>query len=106
MSTPNDLTKSAHAATPWRILDKDAYCYHVVSADASFQTGCITFDGRGLANAEFIVRACNAHDELVKAAQQAAAFLDTVEWNDNHSESEGTNAQHALEAALAKADGK
>lgn len=44
-------------------------------------------------HAEFIVRACNAHDGLVAESEKAADKLDRV----------SSNSQHRLRAAIAKA---
>lgn len=78
------------------------------SADAS--------DGISLqtaqANAEFIVRACNAHDELVAALEEAEAALRRFKELDNARGSDGPcdcpacRACDSIRATLAKARGK
>lgn len=37
----------------------------------------------GFQNAEFIVRACNAHDDLLRACQDAVAFIELVQARDD-----------------------
>lgn len=58
------------------------------------------------ANAEFIVRACNAYEELLEAVRWVEAFLQTVDWTDNTSEQNAADIRVALEAAIAKAEGR
>lgn len=47
-----------------------------------------------------VVEGARQEPRLVKAAQDAIAFLDSVEWNDHTSEEDAGNVQHELEEAL------
>lgn len=82
---------SAYTAGPWTVKSSGTMCYHVVSADSFFQTGCISFDGKGLANARLIAAA----PELL------AALKEIVSYNDDKN---GLCWQDAR-AAIAKAEG-
>jgi hypothetical protein len=70
---------AAHTATPWNLVDNglyfeivvpwsgapeviDQYCPKICTVSYQDNDGI-----KGTPNAEFIVRACNAHDDLVKA---------------------------------------
>lgn len=77
-----------HTQTPWRVTDgttikedsrpisEDGVL--IASACGYSNSGFFPSDEEGLANAEFIVRACNAHDELVAALQRfVAVYGDT-----------------------------
>ena len=56
-------------------------------------------------DAEFIVRACNAHDNLVSALEMARGYIETVisEWGGEDSCPEVVEHRNQLDAALAKA---
>lgn len=101
---------TAHTATPWQVNDNDSF--QICDADGEVR-GCapIAFmhsapRAEKIANAKFIVRACNAHDDLVKALQAARdalrdchpAMRHFPETTLNHA-----NAIAAVSAALAKA---
>lgn len=61
----------------------------------------ITFLGSGVkrkANAEFIIRACNAHDDLLGALKQLSAALDEFDFD--------PALQAAARAAIANAEGR
>lgn len=78
---------------------------------------CVGYDertGLGLADAHFIVRACNAHDELVSAAKAARIHLTTLGGDPRSSVSsdgsiDGDEMQAAvldlIDAAIARATG-
>ena len=71
------LRALAEAATPgpWELRALST-CYHVLdtpSGDGTFQTGCISFDGSGKANAAFIAAARQAVPELLDALRDAEA---------------------------------
>lgn len=57
------------------------------------------------ANAEFIVRACNTHDEMLEALRQAKDWLDEVGCDCGTGEP-GTCASCLVDAAIVKAEGK
>lgn len=75
---------SAHAPTPWKIVSPGPYWkevpwnVHAVSGDivANTHYGDSAEGGKAHANAEFIVRACNSHDDLLEALE---AFTNTFE---------------------------
>jgi len=54
------------------------------------------------ANAQFIVRACNCHDELLEACRLTLDILDNIT-TDNFSKGGDKPAREALEQAIAKA---
>jgi hypothetical protein len=68
---------STHTATPWVANER----YVGVPNHKSFIAECRDQNGiwsnqpMSLANAAFIVRACNAHDDLVKALQSALPYM-------------------------------
>ena len=50
--------KSQHTPGPWKVVSQSfPGCYHAVSENGQFSTGCISFDGHGLANARLIAAA-------------------------------------------------
>jgi hypothetical protein len=66
-----------HTATPWAVEDNgNEYWPDINAKDADGDSVTIATVGR--ANAEFIVRACNAHDDLVKALQELVASADMI----------------------------
>ena len=94
-----------HTATPWKINSGG----QVVTLDGAivianlYQTG-----GNAKANAEFIIQACNAHDELVGALKAAEQHLDYCGWGDTY-ERECAREQklpNMIAKAIAKAEGK
>ena len=70
-----------HTPTPWKtesgavFAELDYFDLHV--ADIVSFTG--QTDEQVQANAEFIVLACNAHDDLLSAAKRFSAFTDLAE---------------------------
>ena len=62
-------------------------------------------DGEGEANAAFIVRACNSHDELVAACKEA---FNQIQYLHEKFQVTGSGCQvlAKLETAIAKAKGK
>jgi hypothetical protein len=69
-----------HSPTPWRAIDSIVI---LSEADHGFSTWLANCQVGGAtrpeqcANAAFIVKAVNAHEQLVKALQQIALFDDT-----------------------------
>jgi hypothetical protein len=59
-----------HSAAPWRVVQGDR-CLHVVSEDAGFSTGCISFDGLGFGNANIVAAA----PDLLAALNAASGYL-------------------------------
>ena len=62
---------SEHTPGPWR-LSKN---YHILSDDGSIIADIHETESNNIAaNAEFILRACNCHEELLEALEIAAAL--------------------------------
>lgn len=67
------MTKSNHTPTPWHVIEGNKSIYicnpkGTPIAELNLyigDSGFITKDKNGIANADFIVRAVNCHDELV-----------------------------------------
>jgi hypothetical protein len=105
------LTMSKHTKSPWRVAEKARWQADVrfvrTSDDGSGVIGCCGDD-----DAEFIVCACNAHDELLEACREA---IRTIEADQERMvkagvfEVEDGDCQAAtliqLHAAIAKAEG-
>lgn len=99
------LSHVAHTATPWKLNAKyvrDEDCIYIESENADRSIGqtsavaTVFNDGdNAAANAAFIVRACNAHGDLVKALKSVA--------EDRHACA--VMKMRAL-AAIAKAEGR
>ncbi len=82
-----------HTPTPWRQTKGEFEIVAEIKGEKKLIAVCSE-----KANAAFIVRACNAHDELVHAAQLA---LD--HYNGKHM---GANTVTLLKKAIAKAKGE
>ncbi len=92
-------TKAKHTPTPWKICKKVDVVVESEDGITCFCTDGLGF-GVAAANAEFIVLACNAHEDVVKALE---AFF---EWYDKPSGGGDLDmAAELLRAALAKARG-
>ncbi len=108
------MTKSKHTPTPWT-LDTHKYtddgnkCRTFVIHGKDYAIGriqgpfaVIGKDAEKEANAAFIVRACNAHDELVRALETAETYF-----NEYAAETPASaHTLHHVRAALAKAKGE
>jgi hypothetical protein len=105
MSTASDPNRTTpdHAPLPWHVGPH----YHTdIYSRNGFVAECRPMNApQPLANAEFIVRACNTHDDLVGALKFVLAFyepdageyLDTEAWKRAHAQAK---------AAIAKAEGR
>jgi hypothetical protein len=105
---------SKHTPIPWAIkaavngIDHDFGIFR--EGHAGVLAECFEeFEARGLrqpeialANAEFIVRACNSHEDLLKAAKGAIQVLEEV-GEDYYRVNSDIDA---LEAAIKKAEGR
>lgn len=79
---------SNHTPTPWTLIDNGKYLEIKVPWDGRVVANkfspsvvdMIAYEGNdginGRANAEFIVRACNSHAQLVEALKSALAVID------------------------------
>lgn len=102
-----------HTPTPWKLENG-----HSIIADHPFKgapvatTYKLADNGRAQqqipqeANASFIVRACNAHDELLAAATSALNLMRMTYSHATDIPKAADTVLPALEAAIAKAEGK
>ncbi len=103
------VMKTQHTPTPWGILQVCDEVYiqpkgnEVLGGHYHTQDILKMTAKRDYANAAFIVRACNSHDELVAAAQKALDFIQSLPYEPAIAAS--TKAQDALVDALAAAKG-
>lgn len=74
----NPADTSAHTATPWRASGRYVGTPNHMSfiAECRDQNGNWSNEPMALANAEFIVRACNSYDALVAENARLLASLD------------------------------
>ena len=92
-----------HTALKWEVrtmspVRKDAkgmICVMAVNSPINATLAAIGTDEQAKANAEFIVRAVNSHDELVDALGNMISYLD---FNDR-----GTDVSESAREAIAKA---
>lgn len=72
------MTNTKHTALPWRIgVRQPDSCKFIYDAKGGEVANCdmlTNFADDNLANAAFIVRACNAHDELVAVIEALGEF--------------------------------
>lgn len=91
-----------HTPTPWEVSLRNAGAAIIApAASGKIHEATIICSGLGghRGNAAFIVRACNAHDELVAALRNSLAFVEYVANNGN----EGAHETAVeIRAALAK----
>jgi len=94
---------TVHTATPWKNHGPNdkGRCLIADTGDSGICEVFIGVNERGEANAAFIVRACNAHDDLVKALQRAERVLNHV---GGAPSGEILGAWEEARAALAKAE--
>lgn len=73
-STPTTREGVGHTPTPWHAEQFGGSQWAVRhGADRHFRFVCLTSQGNDQANAKFIVKACNAHDDLVAAVKRLLA---------------------------------
>lgn len=113
-----ETKQATHTPVPWHIEeDGDALWIHdaLNATIADVPPSMVMMDGgdyeltdEDRANAEFIVRACNAHDDLLAACEQALAYFAVIEKANRGktwpAHSEKVNAD-IMRAAIAKATG-
>ena len=103
------MSETAHTPGPWmRTIEVDTCYIHEDGGDLEGY-GIARTCGQGLecneANAAFIVRACNCHEELVEACRQAEA-VNQGSYRDAHARGCGCDRcglTSVLRAAIAKA---
>lgn len=69
------MSESKHTPTPWRISGTSSHRVtgkHGVLANCGNDSTHSAVEDQCAANAAFIVRACNAHEELLEALQKIA----------------------------------
>ena len=93
---------SDHTPTPWKLTKvQGTYFYVEWGGETVVQVDHDSSNAVNEANAEFIVRACNAHDELVAAAREAMDVLCSL---DRSPVDDSTIDR--LDAAIVKADAR
>ena len=91
--------RSEHTPTPWR---RSPRCVESILTDEESPLVVAFVNINKEANAEFIVRACNAHDALVEALreiQTLAAYMQSDQTGRKLLEKIGGKCQSALKAA-------
>jgi hypothetical protein len=93
---------TAHTPGPWEIIAMPDGQSDIIGVAETGERICEFpygfTDEKEAADAAFIVRACNAHDELLAVAQMALDLCANMNWNDD------ALARNAR-AAIAKATG-
>lgn len=81
MTTQSHPMHPQHTPTPWHVSPLDSSRY-MVCHDDGFVIATVSPEGnRTLANAAFIVRACNSHAQLVAALERLAAAGEKYGWD-------------------------
>jgi len=91
-----------HTATPWKIGKSytDEIAIRECDTDDCVAVCCDLLEDEMEANAEFITRACNAHDALMEALQQCSGYIASTNPKD------GAAYIKVAEVAITKAEGK
>jgi hypothetical protein len=115
MSTAPKSNRTTHTPGPWK-AGEAAWFRGRANDDTESGKRPITSGAHGVianvygsANAEFIVRACNAHDELLAALKELRAAITVGSTDDGKEEiSRDVHFEVALkaDAAIAKAEGR
>lgn len=128
-ASASDAATARHTELPWRYAkDEPAGCRVEISNDAGVliaevlnfddfpcldqhddvEQKCIAIDAEAQANAEFIVRACNSHDELLTALRwMVKQEVETCASGDcGNYDCELMPSMIAARAAIAKAEGR
>ena len=92
-----------HTPGPWRMTKHDALknVYHIDAGPKGYERVRVAIVDTGEANAAYIVRACNAHDELLAIAKRIHGLMQSGdiegrEWSEFIQ----------LSSAIAKAEGR
>lgn len=105
--------RAIHTPTPWTLFS-DEGINEIKSDDGLIIVGWGGFSDSDFsesvtrANARFIVQACDSHDGLLKACQNAAAFISSPQFHSDDPDLE-SQRQYALEylyAAINRAERK
>ena len=110
----SNRTTPVHAPLPWHV---GPYYKHDIESREGRVAECVMFGSpRAAANAEFIVRAVNAHDDLLAtlkwAERQLAALVSEDDGNGSFIRGTGTElvgfyaGREQIRAAIAKAEGR
>lgn len=118
------MTQSNHTPTPWKIYDADSDNIHIgdiaspPKAGWQYNTVCNMYEttndydkintellNNAKANAKFIVKACNAHEELLEALKWALKLVPISGWKPEY-EKQFTKEYNAVIALIHKAEGK
>lgn len=109
--------KTEHTPTPWEMLpaytNRNAYPIGKLRNAGATKYWDIVGEATGIggteeedkANASFIVRACNAHDELLAACKRTKALIES-EYCGRLANTPFQGFINEVEAAIAKAEGK
>ncbi len=103
-----------HTALPWKVVAEDigdeTFIYAPVGIKGADGFDVVSYEGGFTpnsewkldvikANADFIIRACNCHDELVEACKEAIELIEIM------TDYKGLSTWKMLKAALSKAEG-
>ena len=67
-----------HTPTPWKVIEKEGMWddkLDIMTANNITRIASLSQTNNDIANAQFIVKAVNQHDELVSAVSQALSFI-------------------------------
>lgn len=90
-----------HTELPWRAVSNGCDCTWDI--DATENGSPVTVATVGRENAEFIIRACNAHGDLVRELMHALCFVEDRENCTDFKPGVVTARIKSIRAALAKA---
>ena len=108
----HSLSKPSHTPTPWRIYKEPMNPNPRLMAEASTLVAVISqgkaFAKETEANAAYIVKAVNAHEEMVKALKDVLFVLKGQAERGNFLDSSerDISLEGVVEQAIAKAEGK
>jgi hypothetical protein len=87
----NDMSNAKHTPTPWRVIEGNLIKqdYTTIGLDETAgvligstrghpSSGFYPTEEEGAANAAFIVRAVNSHEQMVAALRDAESLIDTL----------------------------
>jgi len=70
-----------HTDLPWQVKHSDVEDQYLITGPGGCYIALVDDQGEPIdnqANAEFICRACNSHEELVEALTEARDYLNTI----------------------------